>query len=126
MREIKFRAWNKKKKRMIDVSLLDIKNRCIYSWIGEHEEGYFEDDFELMQYTGLKDKNGVEIYEGDIIRRNDEYNEKVTWGEGEDSDSWVTICVDNGNDFLLYPTDDSEVIGNIYENPELMTKMSKQ
>ena len=70
MREIKFRAWLKDDKRMIEVRSIDF-----------HEEGniitvnyndifgfeFNENEIELMQYTGLKDKNGKEIYEGDIV-----------------------------------------------------------
>lgn len=120
MREIKFRAWNEKQKTMLDV-FDSTKQIEFYIPLAE--------DWELMQYTGLKDKNGKEIYEGDII----------TWRpKGAYKDRWETTIVEwNSNKgkwffgyrhayvsrFMSYTFDqvaNLKVIGNIQENPELL------
>lgn len=101
-REIKFRAWDKKWLFMTyPCTLEDIKNGF---------EGIFGKNKDLMQYTGLKDKNGKEIYEGDIV--NHKYYSTpivITFKNG---------CFESGD---VNITDKSlEIIGNIYENPELL------
>lgn len=72
----------------------------------------------VMQYTGLKDKNGVEIYEGDIIKADGMYADIIVFEDG----GFNLSGGDSGLN-LLYQLDEygnSEVIGNIYETPELM------
>ena len=124
MREIKFRAWNKDKRRMFDVFGLD-PNHVIPWRVGEYLDCPHREDVVLMQYTGLKDKHGKEIYQGDIIKfiSLDGGNPTIiTWvifengafrdfyyGEPLSSHIDMQHC---GNPF--------SVIGNIYENPELL------
>lgn len=100
-REIKFRAWDKRDKEMIN-----IKNWYWFEELGimelDDENGR---DYIFMQFTGLKDKKGKEIYEGDIIKTS-VGNEEVEWL----SVGWSLLCRD----------DDIKVIGNIYENPNLL------
>ncbi|WP_302950022.1 YopX family protein [uncultured Selenomonas sp.] len=105
MREIKFRAWDPVGKQMCHVIAAD-----------------FQDNADLMQYTGAKDKNGVEIYEGDIIRGHTGWYQVdcvVRWSKGNCgfiAEPIITertyLCLNPGS------TKSYEVIGNIYENPE--------
>ena len=108
-RVIKFRAWDKESKVMIDAN----------AWYFSEEFEPFIDsveraqkDFEIMQYTGLHDRNGKEIYESDICRDATEIEAPITWGEGS---FWYGIRL-----LTVAIEDDLEVIGNIYENPELI------
>ena len=118
MREIKFRAWDKINKDMFNVESINFQERRVYKDTVSYRE--FE-DMELMEYTGLKDKNNKEIYEGDIFHiGSKKILYVVEWidcglkGRQIKNKSWIG---------LDYWKDDIEVIGNIYENPELMEEV---
>lgn len=117
MREIKFRAWDKKGKQMINQPDLCMDGDVFYALDEEGTEFRFD---EIMQFTGLKDKNGKEIYEGDITKDGcigvgevsfDEYQGRYrTWNKLSGGEMGLTFEYAR----------QLEIIGNIYENPELV------
>lgn len=112
MRPIKFRAWLKKEKRMIEVAGVEFTPRGITAWEKLDEEMvYLPDDVVVMQFTGLLDKNGREIYEGDICRISG-HRRIVEWKMENNMTGFnVGGIADESH---------REFIGNIHENPELV------
>lgn len=151
MREIKFRLWSKEYQEMFDMkhltAMYTVSAKLDKEYIPEINESDvdmpltgimlpFHDDAVLMQYTGLKDKNGTEIYEGDIIQTYFSFSPGdagygvsqkpfiVTWdrergafrGKKPKPEHFHLL---NIIDFFQMQSQLYEVIGNIYENPEL-------
>lgn len=112
MRELKFRLYGDGK--MFEPFTLDNDFDCVTGWMTDRV---------IMQYTGLKDKNGKEIYEGDVLRA-DNWNPKVFRTEKIIAPVGFSLGYFNlqtrAGLHLLYDTSGIEVIGNIYENPELI------
>lgn len=112
MKEIKFRVWDKTSKEMVNINRIDIGDgSCKPTIFGDVFYDYWN-DVELMQYTGYKDNNGKEIYEGDIIET-DEYwicNRYFLKKE-------IQVIYDIRKCNKLRPC---IIIGNIYENPDLL------
>ena len=121
MREIKFRLWNKNTKIMS--SSFDIED-----YLDAHDSEYGDgslpsivrDNLELMQYTGLHDKNGKEIYESDLVRfscQGDVQNLPII------ADMFnLRIGLEDKDNYLRFDVGIFEVLGNVYENPELLNK----
>ena len=141
MRQIKFRAWDKDEKRWFSNFYLSPKGQLLEKDMGLSGLSPIPTDMvELMQYTGRHDKNGKEIYEGDIVKvwhyRDEDAPElddttihEVVWGgDGEyPAFDLKPDLTDDMNDLAYMVSggfDDDiphhEVIGNIYENPELL------
>jgi uncharacterized phage protein (TIGR01671 family) len=154
-REIKFRAWDKKQKAFINgfnMVGFSTGQGAPKRKLQRFSSYWDEEEVELMQYTGLKDKNGKEIYDGDILQVETAwYKAKITPTQGEDETDAIFGYRRNGITywtvehkiftsrvgFMIYGIDrrfhkvltpnmiynnKAEVIGNIYENPELLTQ----
>ena len=116
MREIKFRAWDKEQAKMKKDFRFDEFNDV---------NGYFADnDFVFMQYTGLKDKDGKEIYEGDIVRITLTQTEETRIGEVKYYDDNACYLVETTKEeyftFMSQDIKSVEVLGNTHENKELL------
>lgn len=127
-RPIKFRAWDK------DRNVMHFFDRDFGIELGDwylsfsgrvyerHDDtgGDFEvENIELMQFINALDKHGAEIFDGDILKSKRKGNYVVKWDGG----GWKLSCIENGRLWKNYKTTAStslEIIGNIYENPELL------
>lgn len=135
MREIKFRAWDKDYKKIINVDEFDLFLNQIRYWKDKDDEPITlnKGDFEIMQFTGLKDKNGKEIYEGDIfdcIYKRDGCNHKLVVDWQEDSARFriknFGECDQPNVSKTMSDLSWVTVIGNKFENPELLKNGDKR
>jgi uncharacterized phage protein (TIGR01671 family) len=121
MRDFKFRAWDKQYKQMVTVTMILFDSEEI-DYKGNNGEPKSIEHFILMQYTGLKDKHGKEIYEGDIIQLvNSNFKYKVVFEDGCFC-CYHLVALNGAKWGLLYRFEELkdrdfeiEIIGNFYE-----------
>jgi len=116
MGEIKFRVWDKKKRIMIKPDYIGVNNSGDIFYYSALADNWCTapnpEDVVLLQYTGLKDCNGKEIYEGDIV--------KSPLGIGMVFMRLGCWYIENQKELGYFSAYEIEVIGNVYENPELL------
>jgi len=144
MKEIKFRAWHLEEMKMCRAGLINFDNDFVFldGVTPDQDQSVLDDEgqptrmtvialkngracqlktIKLMQYTGLKDKNGVEIYEGDIViinEHDDDWTDTVVSDKNFlELSKYRNKCVTNISLYEYHKT--IRVIGNIYENPDL-------
>jgi len=125
-REIKFRAWNKKHKymEMFDShkSGIEYAYGCfqVNSGYDSYDEPTYDEDttseWEIMQYTGIIDKAGAEIYEGDILY----WDGSVIGAVSFDCAEFIAGVGRRARNLCNAPHEEIQIIGSIYENPELL------
>lgn len=123
-RSIKYRCWDKKFNRMALVYALEWKwhSTELISVMLYHPDGLgmrLPEEVDLEEFTGLHDKHGEEIYEGDVVRSNEG---TISFMKYCDETAGFKLVVPHPERDVGWPWDDAKVIGNIHENPELLEK----
>lgn len=124
MKELKIKAWLKKEKKMVAIIGIDFN----YEYIRYIEDGnLFNEnyktaafkDIELLQFSGAKDKAGQELYEADVIKFNDGIDDIYGLISYDDEDGTYRVSYENITEHLSDLEGDFEIVGNIFENPDL-------
>ena len=121
MREIKFRAWDWEK--MFKIERIDFYDNSL--WIFEENDWLYKPNTIIMQYTWLKDKNWVDIYEGDVLELSQKAHLSIKW-KVVFINWWFELRQIKWNrlwyfqDLLITEWFEFKIISNIYENPNLL------
>ena len=124
MKEFKMKAWLKKENKMVSIIGIDLN----YQYIRYTDDGnLFKDDYkiaefkdiELLQFTGVKSKAGQEVYEADVIKFNDGIDDIYGLISYDDEDGTYRVSYENITEHLSDLEGDFEIVGNIFENPDL-------
>ena len=131
MRDIRFRAWDKEEEKMwFDVGITIDKHIILQLTTDDGLHSIRPERAILMQFTGLKDKSGREIFEGDIVAPGKREVVFLTHLEYHEGVGFYTVSHETKDDmeipmhwtFGVTQAEDSEIIGDIYSNPELLEK----
>ncbi|WP_336154720.1 YopX family protein [Fusobacterium polymorphum] len=124
MKELKIKAWLKKEKKMVSIIGIDFNYEYIRYTEDDNlfNENYKTAEFkniELLQFTGLKDNGGQELYEADVIKFNDGVDDIYGLISYDDEDGTYRVSYENITEHLSDREGDFEIVGNIFENPDL-------
>ena len=124
MKEFKMKAWLKKENKMVAIIGIDLN----YQYIRYTDDGnLFKDDYkiaefkdiELLQFSGAKDKAGQKLYEADVIKFNDGIDDIYGLISYDDDEGTYRVSYENITEHLSEREGDFEIVGNIFENPQL-------
>ena len=131
MREIKFRVWSESRKKWLNECMFDMEVKGAYDFSSDASMRYnYKTDVIVEQFTGLTDKNGVEIYEGDVIEFSSHWDKhvcavsfnKCKFGFGREIKG--DLGINDDCDLFSFMSGSGcnsyTVIGNIHQNPELL------
>ena len=124
MKELKIKAWLKKENKMVSIIGIDFNYEYIRYTEDDNlfNENYKTAEFkniELLQFTGLKDNGGQELYEADVIKFNDGIDDIYGLISYDDKDGTYRVSYENITEHLSEREGDFEIVGNIFENPDL-------
>lgn len=124
MKEFKMKAWLKKENKMVAIIGIDFNYEYIrYTeddnlFNSDYKTAEFK-DIELLQFSGVKDKAGQELYEADVIKFNDGIDDIYGLISYDDEDGAYRVSYENITEHLSDLEGDFEIVGNIFENPDL-------
>ena len=128
MKELKIKAWLKKEKKMVAIIGIDFNYEYIRyteddNLFNENYKTAEFKDIELLQFSGAKDKAGQELYEADVIKFNGGIDDIYGLISYDDEDGAYRVSYENITEHLSEREGDFEIVGNIFENPDLYEQL---